>query len=352
LLTAAKRQLFASARTLGVINRVADSSWRQRRLMILCYHGTALDDEYLWNGDLFLSQERLRERCALLAKERYQVLPLDESVRRLHEGTLPRRAVTITFDDGTHDFHARALPVLREFGFPATVYVTTYYSRVRCPVFAPMVAYLAWKGRAAGSISPKDLVPGDEPLSLIDRESQRRTAARINQAAATAGLDAAQKDALARRFAERMQLDYDALVERRILHIMTAEQIAEVARSGVDVQLHTHRHRMPEDRALFLREIEDNRRALTAAVPNGEPLRHFCYPSGVYAPAFVPWMREADIGTAVTCDPALATAESDPLQLPRFIDTMGNSADVFRAWISGFAELLPRRTRRAAGARP
>jgi peptidoglycan/xylan/chitin deacetylase (PgdA/CDA1 family) len=37
----------------------------------------------------------------------------------------PARTVVLTFDDGFGDFHARALPLLRQHGFTATVFVTT-----------------------------------------------------------------------------------------------------------------------------------------------------------------------------------------------------------------------------------
>lgn len=38
---------------------------------------------------------------------------------------LPPRPIVITFDDGYADFHAEALPILDQYGFPATVFLTT-----------------------------------------------------------------------------------------------------------------------------------------------------------------------------------------------------------------------------------
>ncbi len=40
-------------------------------------------------------------------------------------GALPARPVVLTFDDGFADFHREALPLLRRYGFTATVFVTT-----------------------------------------------------------------------------------------------------------------------------------------------------------------------------------------------------------------------------------
>jgi peptidoglycan/xylan/chitin deacetylase (PgdA/CDA1 family) len=40
---------------------------------------------------------------------------------------LPARPVMITFDDGFADFYSAALPILQQYNFPATLYVTTAY---------------------------------------------------------------------------------------------------------------------------------------------------------------------------------------------------------------------------------
>jgi peptidoglycan/xylan/chitin deacetylase (PgdA/CDA1 family) len=42
---------------------------------------------------------------------------------------LPARSVVLTFDDGYADTHGEALPLLQEYGFPATVFVTTGWLR-------------------------------------------------------------------------------------------------------------------------------------------------------------------------------------------------------------------------------
>jgi peptidoglycan/xylan/chitin deacetylase (PgdA/CDA1 family) len=40
-------------------------------------------------------------------------------------GSLPDRTVVLTFDDGYEDFYTRAMPLLDQYGFTATVFVTT-----------------------------------------------------------------------------------------------------------------------------------------------------------------------------------------------------------------------------------
>ena len=117
----------AGLRLVGGFGRIAESVWRRRRLLILCYHGVSLQDEHEWNGDLFVTPAFLRRRFEILRDREYAVLPLGEAVRSLRGGTLPPRSVVLTFDDGFYDFFAAAAPLLEEFGYPATNYVSSYY---------------------------------------------------------------------------------------------------------------------------------------------------------------------------------------------------------------------------------
>jgi peptidoglycan/xylan/chitin deacetylase (PgdA/CDA1 family) len=54
-------------------------------------------------------------------------LSLEDSARALAGGDVPDRAVAITFDDGYHSFLTEALPILRRYGVPATLFVAVGY---------------------------------------------------------------------------------------------------------------------------------------------------------------------------------------------------------------------------------
>jgi peptidoglycan/xylan/chitin deacetylase (PgdA/CDA1 family) len=147
-----------------------------------------------------------------------------------------------------------------------------------------------------------------------------------------------QKDEIASRLAALLDVDYEELVRKRIVQLMTASEVAELADHGIDFQLHTHRHRTPKEESLFHREIVDNRHWLERAVER--PLVHFCYPAGDYDLQFLPWLRADAVISATTCDAGLATADSDPLLLPRFIDTAGKGATEFESWLVGVGDML------------
>ena len=151
-----------------------------------------------------------------------------------------------------------------------------------------------------------------------------------------------QKDDLAREFAEAIGADYDDLLRRRLYHLMNPAEVAEMARGGIDFQLHTHRHRTPLEREYFIREIEDNRAKLRELAGPGDYM-HFCYPSGANRPEFITWLKEAGVQSATTCLNGLATRDADAYLLPRLLDQVGLSDDEFASWITGLAEFLPRR---------
>lgn len=293
-----------------------------------------------------------RDRMRRLRAARCNLLSLDEAIAGLREGDLPPRSVAVTFDDGFHDFRVRALPVLREFDVPVTNYVATFYARFRRPVFDPACAYLLWKQRARGVLPLAD-VTGERTVLPIRSGAERAGAwRRITAHAAHAGLDARGKDRLLARVAASLDLDYETWVTTRVLQQMDAAELRSLPRDLVDLQLHTHRHRMPAEESLLAREIAENRAHLAAMLDDDRPRRHFCYPSGEFDGTRMQWLARQGVHSAMTDVAALAGPDDHPLLLPRFVDTLLQPPEAFDAWVSGILPLLRgNRRSRALGAR-
>ena len=329
MLKGIKRAAFGLLEHAGLFGAYARSGWRRERLVILCYHGISLEDEHLWDPTLYMSPEDFGRRLEILRRGGYNVLPLGDAIERLYARDLPPQAVAITFDDGGYDFYARAWPLLRSYGYPATVYLTTYYCSDNRPIFDPASSYLLWKMRGR-------VVDG---LDLRTETSRRAAWQGLLRSAAESGFSADEKDRLLARLAGLAGIDYAQWRAKRLLHIMNPREVGELHAAGLDVQLHTHRHRTPEDHALFLREIRENRSQIQELT--GAAADHFCYPCGVTRPAFLPWLAEAGVRTAVTCVPRAASHASHPLLLPRFADHGNLSAVEFAGYVSGLGLLVP-----------
>jgi peptidoglycan/xylan/chitin deacetylase (PgdA/CDA1 family) len=328
-------------RRAGGLEAVGRSRWRSGRLLILCYHGFAQRDEDLWNPSLYVTAEHLESRLAFLAAEGYVVLALREGLARLASGTLPPRAVAVTVDDGTYDFYAVAYPLLKRLSIPVTVYVTTHYVLDRRPVFDGACQYLLWKAWTAGGAAVRDPVVENGTL-LRTADECARAAAHACEAARREGWSADDKHEWLERLARRLGLNWEEFLSQRLIALMNPEEIASLDPALVDVQLHTHRHRAPEQRDLFLREIADNRQALSRCGIDPRRLTHLSYPGGVHRPEFLAWLAEAGISSAVTCIPGLASPRHHPLLLPRFIDAGTTSAVEFEGWTSGLRHFIRR----------
>ena len=164
----------------------------------------------------------------------------------------------------------------------------------------------------------------------------------MRRAASDRGYGWSAKNEMLAQIAGQLGLDYDALCAKWLMYLMSPEQVANLPEDLVDVQLHTHRHRTPLDRARFLDELHETRRVIQDLRPRAQ-LRHFCYPSGVTHPLFLGWLRETAVTSATTCYVDLATSKADPLMLPRLIDSHNVSDLLFEGWLDGMGAFLPRR---------
>jgi len=308
------------------------------RLRILCYHGFVLDDEDRFRGSLFVSRNFLERRMRYLADEGFTVVTLDEALGRLRDGTLPRDCVTITIDDGFHSVHAVAREVLERHGFPSTLYLTSYYFEKGTPIFQLAVDYMCWKSKRKTVDLSKLGVPALASESALKLTPEnRRWVSETVHAYGTEQLGEEGRVALSRRLAACLDVDYDRIARNRMLSLVTADELRELEASGMAIELHTHRHRFPEDPEEAVAELSDNRAAIEPVIDRR--MAHFCYPSGKWSPVHQPVLAAGGVVSATTCESGLAHCGSNLLALPRILDDNRVSQVEFEAELTGFSEL-------------
>lgn len=89
-------------------------------IRFLFYHRVSRDRD-----ELAVTPERFREQMEYLASQDYRAIDVVEAAELLASGEVPPRTVALSFDDGFRDVAEEAMPVLRELGFRATVFVST-----------------------------------------------------------------------------------------------------------------------------------------------------------------------------------------------------------------------------------
>ncbi|UCD55400.1 MAG: polysaccharide deacetylase family protein [Candidatus Omnitrophota bacterium] len=96
--------------------------------VIIMYHsvneeGMELDG---YEAKLNVSPAAFAKQMKFLHERNYNVIPLAEFIERIERGeNIPRMTVAITFDDGLKNNFLHALPVLKKYNFPATIFVAT-----------------------------------------------------------------------------------------------------------------------------------------------------------------------------------------------------------------------------------
>jgi len=306
-------------------------------LRILCYHGFAINDEYSFRPKLFICPYTFEKRLRYLSSRRFHVVGLAEGLERLSAGKLPPGATAITIDDGFFSVLRYAAPLLRSHSFPASVYVTTYYSVKEIPIFRLAVQYMFWRT----SMRHLDLngfsTPLPGPVSWLDEKEKGQAMWEIIRFAESE-LDEAQRTELATAIGDSLHVHYGSISRQRMLSLLSPAELRELAAAGLDIQLHTHRHRLPEDAASIQRELADNRAVLEPIA--GKRLEHLCYPSGVWSRASWPSLAAAGVKSATTCDPGLNFSQTPPLALKRFLDGENISQIEFESEMCGFNDVL------------
>ena len=98
---------------------------------ILMYHSVARDTADPSIHPYFqtrIDPEKFAVHMQFLSDEGYAVIPLREISAVLNSSdATPGKAVALTFDDGFKDFIRNVFPILKEKGYPASVFVSTGY---------------------------------------------------------------------------------------------------------------------------------------------------------------------------------------------------------------------------------
>ncbi len=331
LLVAKYSGLFALARLLT-----------SRKTRVLAYHGIWLGEGHFGNY-LFMSAEKFAERMALLEKWGYPVVRFSgkPDATRRHEHRCP---TAITIDDGWYSTWLGMLPVLEKHGYPATVYLTTYYCLNQAPVISVALGY-CFSQIDAGKIETLHLPAYDFGPVRVDSDSARKSAVTSLRDIFTSLENETARQHFLKAACEATGVNHGELMDGRWFHLMSPEEVKDAVSRGITFEAHTHRHRITyEGKDSLAEEIAINSDCiskLTGRVPE-----HFCYPSGRYTKDLWPIIENCRIASATTTDIGLVDESTPRYALPRILDGQNVSELEFEAEMSGFLE-LSRSARRA-----
>ncbi len=301
------------------------------KVRILCYHGISIGDQHEFEPLLFMRASTFERRLKALKAQGWRIVSLDTAVRELKAGSLVDDTLVITVDDGWVSTAAEAAPLLARYRMPATLYVTTYYVERRADVFNVALYYLAWKTslKHVALRTGHAGLDGDYAIKPDWVNVARRWIDFGN-----GNLSWQQRQELLPKIALALGLDSAEVFASDRFRIVDPAQLKALKDNGMDIQLHTHRHRLPDVSFEALRsEIVDNQSRLEGWT--GGRCEHFCYPSGIYTLQQSEWLQQMGLASSTTCDQGTNDATSHPHRLKRILDRETWSDLEFEAMLSG-----------------
>jgi peptidoglycan/xylan/chitin deacetylase (PgdA/CDA1 family) len=278
-----------------------------RRLLVLGYHNV----DSTWRYPARRGEGiRVLARQLRVLRRNAHIVPLEGALRTLAAGgSLPSRAVAVTFDDGYRDNLTQAVPLLARLGIPATIYlvpgflsgeVHAWWERLAWAIDQARAPYLEFDGTRHDVSGPAARVAA---LDVVEAALKTRDhAARL--AAVEELVEALEPDGSYR--AEELFLDWDGA--------------RELTRAGIAIGSHTMRHAIlaREDEQAQRADLAESRRLLEAELQ--VPVDTLAYPNGGvgdYDAVTISAAQDAGYTHAVTAWGLTSSAATPPYEISR-----------------------------------
>jgi peptidoglycan/xylan/chitin deacetylase (PgdA/CDA1 family) len=232
-------------------------------LRVVLYHHLSAQAHPLLDGLGVSTPPRLFEDHLRRLERSYEVVDLDTVI----SGSLPKRALLITFDDGYRSVLDVAAPIMRRHGLPGVVFLSRRFLETDA---LPLDNLLCWLSHQIGDAALETAVHGRPPTGIG-----------LGQLIGSlAELPLRQRLALGAELAERFEVDCARLREDSGLFLEPG-RVRSLPALGLDVGNHTRSHvhcravAGEEDAAA---ELVEHRLWLERLA--GAPVRSFSYPYG------------------------------------------------------------------------
>lgn len=288
------------------LHRLA-ARWTRGRGAILMFHRVRpwFARDFAPNRLLEITPDFLDATLRRVKAQGFDILPLDDALRRLDAPQPQRPFAVLTFDDGYRDMAEHALPVLERHAAPFTLYATTGYAEGK--------ARLWWEEleAALSRLDSVEVEAGEgEPLRLPCVSSQEKADAfeaiywRLRPGPEDALLDVVAQ--LCRRAGvDGGKLTRDACLDYAGLAKLAAHPLCTIGAHSL-----THSMLAKHDEATARREMAQSRAILSERL--GCEIRHFAYPVGDPGSAGrreFALARELGFASAVTTRPGMIFPE-------------------------------------------
>ena len=269
-------------------------------------------------------------------ESQYNVIALDDLNHAvMHDAPLPANPLLITFDDGYLDNYENAAPILKEFGFPAVIFLATsrmdqptapfWWDRLarlfrrtnRTEATLPLLGYQEWASEAERNLLVNQFLP---KLKALPRERLETT---LNELQTVLEVETVEGAPL----------------------FMNWQQVNEVIEQGISCQAHTVTHpivaRVSDEEAR--EEIAQSKAIIEQKT--GQPVYAFAYPNGTlqdYRAIHLQHLQSSGIRLAFTLTPGpmrYDLLKAHPLEIQRIYLGYQDDLALFKLKTAGIGRI-------------
>jgi peptidoglycan/xylan/chitin deacetylase (PgdA/CDA1 family) len=302
-----------------------------QKLTIITYHAVVRSPLKIYDW-CFLGEGSFRRQLEYL-KKHFDVVSLAAAVEALRTGMLNRPTAVITLDDGYQNNYSVAFPILREFGLPATVFITTGFIntddtfwnlRLNLSLANTKRTSLSWRGKVLDLSDTSSRAKANVTIRRSLRDLPRaELMSRLNEIIKMLGED------------PKRPIELDSP-----FRMLTAQAVKEMNQSGlIEFGAHTHTHRIltrlssdecKNEIELSVRRVEEL---------SGRACSFFAYPLGGrndYNQQSIDILRNLGICAAVTTRSGANDGKTPPLELRRYGSGPNDDMAVFQLKVHHF----------------
>lgn len=304
----------------GILYYTGILNSRGRQSVILAYHRVLPEGSkelrFIQPG-MYVTTQTFEKHMQYI-NEHYHVIALEELMK--NPGV--ENACIVTFDDGWYDNYKYALPVLKKYSIPATIFLATNLIGTNTWAWPDRISYYI-------HFAPRDQV--DAIINVILSQSQIKTASNVK------GFPSIKSRAILvdelinylKTMTEDARNSLMCLIDSRMEVLlcdlngqrpwMTWPEIIEMSSNNVTFGAHSHNHVILTQTNIeeAQKEIVDSKNMLLDKL--GIPASMFSYPNGNYNHELMRIIDNLGFKLAVTTRPGMLDESENPLALRRIL---------------------------------
>jgi peptidoglycan/xylan/chitin deacetylase (PgdA/CDA1 family) len=272
---AVAKELLVALTRFGGINSAVRAGLR-RHLVVLCYHGVVSgghsQDRFRYHNTV--SEREFDEQLAFLTTH-FHIVSVGDVIAAFNgETPLATGAALITFDDGYRNNLALAAPLLKKYGVPAVVHVSTAYMGSNQTLWPEEVVtrILCWPEQTLR-------MPGEDRSAAVPSNPGERRAFAEGVRESCKQVPNRDKELYLCYLRRHMTEEADEAA-RELFGFMNWDEVRQLADFGVEIGSHTVNHPILTrcDPGELNSELRESKREIE--LQTGKPCRAIAYPNG------------------------------------------------------------------------